>query len=472
MNGDVSRIDLGDLGLDRGGHLLWKRALRGLPVGGRLDVFGYHAELAVHLRGWCRSQGHAVEFLSRRDGIRTDRSLDARFGGDRAMERRRGGRRTGSVRLRRGRRAAVARWGLAARGARVEQGSPSFDFPIIEKEVVWADEAAALYSQAAAAQWDPATAIDWAAPITHPPEIEDTVVQVMTFLIENETAALIVPASFLAKIHSHFREVLQLLAIQAADEARHIEIFTRRALLLRKDLGLSTAGGQASLKTLLEEPDFALAFFLLSVLGRGSFLSLLWFLHENAPDPVTRQVARLAAQDEARHVAFGLAHLHRHLAADPSLRPRLAAAVERRHDALQDTRGVERGSLRRPRRPRRRIVGASGDRIRIRARGEAPARHGSGAPAAACEAGLRGGRSRGAVGAAHAELHSAATRAHAVRPRQRRPGDARQGQAGPRPPRPTGARRSQGTTRAATGRAACETARPVPASATGTGRSP
>jgi hypothetical protein len=72
------------------------------------------------------------------------------------------------------------------------------------------------------------------------------VVQVMTFLIENETAALIVPASFLARIHPHFREILQLLAIQAADEARHIEVFTRRALLLCKELGLSTAAGQES----------------------------------------------------------------------------------------------------------------------------------------------------------------------------------------------------------------------------------
>jgi hypothetical protein len=205
---------------------------------------------------------------------------------------------------------------------------------------VWADEAAALYAQAAAAQWDPAQAIDWSAPIAHPPEIEDAVVQVMTFLVENETAALIVPASFLAKIHPHFREVLQLLAIQAADEARHIECFTRRALLVRKDLGLSTAGGQESLKTLLEEPDFALAFFLLSVLGEGSFLSLLRFLHENAPDPVTREVSRLAAQDEARHVAFGLAHLRRHVGLDPGLRGRLAAAVERRHDALRNTDGL------------------------------------------------------------------------------------------------------------------------------------
>src|SRR5215208_4026694 len=135
----------------------------------------------------------------------------------------------------------------------------------------------------------------------------------MTYLIENETAALIIPSRFIAQLHPHFREVMQLLAVQAADEARHLEVFVRRGLLKRRELGLSTAGGQASLHTLLDEPDFALSSFLLSVLGEGSFMSLLAFLREHAPDPVTRAVARLAGQDEARHVAFGLAHLERHL---------------------------------------------------------------------------------------------------------------------------------------------------------------
>jgi hypothetical protein len=133
---------------------------------------------------------------------------------------------------------------------------------------------------------------------------------------------------------------MQLLAIQAADEARHIEVFTRRARLRRKELGLSTAGGQASLATLFEESDFAVASFLLAVLGEGSFLSLLWFLHEHAPDACTREVARLAAQDEARHVAFGLAHLARHLDEEPRLRDRLSAAIERRHAALAPTSGL------------------------------------------------------------------------------------------------------------------------------------
>lgn len=333
-------VDLGDLGLDRGAHLLLKRALRAVPVGARLDVFGTHAELPVHLRAWCRSQGHLIELFSDVPGpapvarITRGSAEEGRWKGadvagapDPTL--------SGAVVDR-----PPSRWGLAARGATVEAGTPAFDFPLADKDVVWADEAAALYAQAAAAQWDPATAIDWDAPIAHPTEIEEAVVQVMTFLIENETAALIVPAGFLAKIHPHFREVLQLLAIQAADEARHIECFTRRALLTREDMGLSTSGGQESLKTLLQEPDFALAFFLLSVLGEGSFLSLLWFLHENAPDPITGEVCRLAAQDEARHVAFGLAHLRRHIGIDPGLRSRLAAAVERRHDALRNTDGL------------------------------------------------------------------------------------------------------------------------------------
>jgi hypothetical protein len=83
-----------------------------------------------------------------------------------------------------------------------------------------------------------------------------------------------------------------------------------------------------------------LASFLLSVLGEGSFLNLLAFLDRHAPDPVTRRIVQLARQDEARHVAFGIAHLEHQSAVDPGLRLRLRAAVERRHDALANTAGL------------------------------------------------------------------------------------------------------------------------------------
>jgi hypothetical protein len=317
-------VDLQDLGLDEGGHLLIKRALQSAD---HVTVRGTAASLATDLPAWCRAQGHRIGVADR--GYAVARSPHDRW---------RHAERAGEVD--RASDYAPARWGLAARGALVEPGAPDVGLPLADKVDIWADEAARLYAQAAAAQWDPATAIPWTAPIDHPDEVEDAVVQVMTYLIENETAALLVPTRFLGRLHPHFREVMQLLAIQAADEARHIEVFTRRARLRRNTLGLSTAGGQASLASLFDEPDFAIASFLLSVLGEGSFLSLLWFLRDHAPDPCTREVARLAAQDEARHVAFGLAHLGRHVAEDPSLRGRLAAAVERRHGALANTAGL------------------------------------------------------------------------------------------------------------------------------------
>ena len=316
-------VDLGELGLDEGAHLLVKRAL---AASSEVTVRGTASTLAIDLPAWARALGHACvvsagAFVLSRG---PDRWRTAERAGDAAAPQA----------------VAPARWGLAARGALVERGGPQLELPLATRVEVWADEAARLYAQAAAAQWDPATAIPWDAPAEHPAEVEDAVVQVMTYLIENETAALLVPARFLGRLHPHFREIMQLLAIQTADEARHIEVFTRRAHLRRDALGLSTAGGQASLATLFDEPDFAIASFLLSVLGEGSFLSLLWFLREHAPDPCTREVARLAAQDEARHVAFGLAHLSRHVGEDPGLRDRLAAAIERRHTALAHTAGL------------------------------------------------------------------------------------------------------------------------------------
>jgi hypothetical protein len=312
-------VDLDDLGLDEGGHLL---IARGLAGGGAVRVRGAAPTLAVDLPAWCRARACAIA-----------RAGDAWLVEPSAADRWRSAEQAApspqSI-------TAGAGAGGARRAGRDRRAGARL--PLADRTRCGPTGGAAV--RPGAAQWDPATAIPWDAPIDHPAEVEDAVVQVMTYLIENETAALLVPTRFLGKLHPHFREVMQLLAIQIADEARHVEVFTRRATLRRAALGLSTAGGQASLATLFAEPDFAIASFLLSVLGEGSFLALLWFLRDHAPDACTRAVATLAAQDEARHVAFGLAHLGRHAARDPSLRERLAAAIERRHAALAHTSGL------------------------------------------------------------------------------------------------------------------------------------
>jgi hypothetical protein len=333
------RVDLGTLGFAEGGYLLVKRALRQAAPGEAVSITGTAEALEVDLRAWCRAEGHGFDWQS---APAPDRAhADVVRGGAEAARWRNASRAAGDASS--GDTVAdypPRSWGLAPRGATIEAGTPEFDFHLVDKVEVWADAAADIYQQAVAAQWDPETAVPWNTPFVLDDDLEDAVVQVMTYLIENETAALIVPSRFIAQLHPHFREVMQVLAIQAADEARHIEVFTRRARLRRDRLGLSTIGGQTSLKTLIDEPQFAIASFLLSVLGEGTFLSLLWFIERYAPDPVTAAVARLAARDEARHVAFGLAHLGQHLQAEPELRPRLADAVRRRHDALRHTAGL------------------------------------------------------------------------------------------------------------------------------------
>jgi hypothetical protein len=321
-------VDLAALGLDRGGHLLVERALAALAPGERLRITGRDPHLTVHVAAWARTAGHGI----------ADRTVIVK--GDVAERRLVGAVRAGSADTVADH--ATPHWGLASRGALVEAGGPPLNVDIVDRAEVWSELAPRLYAQAAARQWDPATAIEWDAPEPSalPDDVEIAVVQVMTYLIENEQAALMVPARFIGRIHPHYREVQQFLAIQIADEARHVEVFSRRAVLTGRPLGVSGNGGRASLQTLFDEPEWPTASFLLSVLGEGSFLSLLAFLERWAPDPVTRQIARLTRDDEARHVAFALGHLGEHLAADPTYRVRLSAAIERRYHALAQTSGL------------------------------------------------------------------------------------------------------------------------------------
>ncbi|HEV2311269.1 MAG TPA: ferritin-like domain-containing protein, partial [Acidimicrobiia bacterium] len=236
---EPTTIDLEDLGLDRGAGVLLERALAPLAPGERLTVKGRDPDLTIQLGAWCRRRGDRLD-ADGRTVVRGDVTRARWHDATRAPG-------TPDLASR-----ADATWGLAARGALVESGGPAPRFDLDGRDVVWADVVPRLYAQALANQWDPATAIDWDAGDPLPADLEAAVVQVMTYLVENETAALVVPARFLGRIHPYFQEVVQLLAVQVADEARHVEVFTRRARLRGVPLGVSGAGGRASLQTLLD----------------------------------------------------------------------------------------------------------------------------------------------------------------------------------------------------------------------------
>jgi hypothetical protein len=319
-----ARVDLEDLAMHEGAPVLLRRALAEVAEGESLEVRGSSPGLADDLAVWCRKEGHSYErgALACSHRIQHGASIPTLATSATVSQ------------------VAEPGWGLAPRGALIEIGGPEFSFTLRTKREVWAQELDSIYRQAANSQWSARRDIPWDNLPKLPLEIEAAVCQLMTFLTENEFAALYVPARFISRVHPHYREVVETLAMQVVDEARHAEAFTRRAEAGGMGLGTTAATGQLSLQTLLEEADFTTAIFLLCVMGEGTFLTLLKFLEENAPDPVTALLAQFAHRDEARHVAFGIAHLRYVLHREPNRRGSLGAAVERRSRMLATVSGL------------------------------------------------------------------------------------------------------------------------------------
>src|SRR5215471_18850149 len=210
-----TKVDLEDLALHEGAPVLLRRALAKLAAGEMLEVRGDSSELVEQLAAWCRKEGH--RYLGEGKGPNTHR-IERGAGLAPLMA---SGSHVAEV--------ADPQWGLAPRGARIEAGGPEFTFTLCRKREIWAQELASIYKQAVGNQWSAARDIPWENLPKLPGDLEAAVCQIMTFLTENEFAALYVPARFIARIHPHYREVVEVLAVQIVDEARHAEAFTRRA---------------------------------------------------------------------------------------------------------------------------------------------------------------------------------------------------------------------------------------------------
>ena len=323
-------LDAGELPLGVGLLALIRPALAALAPGGILVLDSRSRALRQDLPSWCRAERHEYLGFAESDGG-GDRHRIARGAHGAAPPE------TGAI----PEMPTIAdpATGFAPRGASVERGGPEYPFTILERDRAASPDVAELYAQAAAAQWSADRDIPWGKARPLPPAVERALGQVFTFLAENELAALYVPARFLPRIHPHFAEAAMFLGTQLSDEARHIEVFLRRARL-HGALGISSPATSRSLLSLLETQDFTEAAFLLTVLGEGTFLDLLRFLERHAPDECTSELLRRARADESRHVHFGLAHVRRAMEGDPQLCGRLERAVARRAATLHGIDGV------------------------------------------------------------------------------------------------------------------------------------
>lgn len=331
----------GDLDCGNGLLTLIRSALERIEVGQVLEVLSTEPTVWHDLPAWCRVNAHPL-LGAVPDGERTRYYLQ------------KGAVSRGEARpdwgmqlpLRNGKELDTADWfvgrvgevpahaatadGFAPRGSVLEPGAPDYDFFINDRDEVWAENVAELYEQATAGQWDASRDIPWDRLEPLPEPMERAVCQIMTFLTENEFSALYVPGKFVSRINPRYQEVVMFLCTHMMDEARHIEVFTKRALANGGGLQYSAASSQLSLKSLFDQQDFSSASFLLSVLGEGTFVDLLRFIQDHAPDPVTAEIVWRARVDETRHVHFGLSHARHYLQADSSHVHKLTAAVRAR----------------------------------------------------------------------------------------------------------------------------------------------
>jgi TusA-related sulfurtransferase len=345
----VLAVDCGELALGGGLLSLLRPALNELAQGGMLAALSRAASVREDLPSWCRAERHEyLGFETIAAGIdrhlisRGKFSVPAQSNQDVGRLESTDGELTAADVLIVSPPPATAdpSDGFAPRGARVEPGGPAYPFTLNERDHVAPPEVAKLYDQAVSSQWDATRDIPWDKVEQLPFPLAKALAQIMTFLAENELSALYVPARFIPKIHPAYAEVAMFLATQLADEARHIDVFLKRARLCGVGLGTSSVTTSRSLLSLLQTEDFTEASFLLSVLGEGTFLDLLSFIERYAPDEATRELVRRAKNDESRHVHFGLAHVRFGLANDAGLYGRLENAVRRRAAALHGVGGV------------------------------------------------------------------------------------------------------------------------------------
>src|SRR5262245_17815477 len=345
-------VDARDLSAADGLLILVTRALDKLKPGDTLEILSDNASTQHDLPAWSRLNAHRWLGTLTQNGrwrhriekgsvlrVLTDKELDwcnrAPIKGGRFDTRHWLLGRAGEIQ-----RTAEPSDGFAPRGASVETGSPEFEFDVLERNHAWSHGAAEFYGQATAGHWDASRAIPWRSLQSLDEDLERAICQLMTFLAENEFSALYVPAKWIARIHPHFAETVLFLATQVRDEARHIEVFVKRALANGGGLQFSSASTQASLRTLLEQEDFVQASFLLSVLGEGTFLDLLRYIEAHAPDPTTREISRRTRIDGTRHVHFALDHVRSVLKAEPSVKVSLHRAINNRAAVLSSVKGL------------------------------------------------------------------------------------------------------------------------------------
>ena len=193
------------------------------------------------------------------------------------------------------------------RGAVPVIGVEAMGYTIYEKQELWADNAAQLYEEAIQRRWRPATDIDWDSIQPLPDDLERAICQICTHLSEKAQMEADVLAGWEPELSYGYHEVKLYLSTVIFEGARHAELFRKRALSNGGGLGLQSTGW--GFRSIVDARNFTEMVLIQMVVQDSFTLGQYQFGEAYAPSAAEKLIFRLAMQDKARHIAYGIAHL-------------------------------------------------------------------------------------------------------------------------------------------------------------------
>ncbi|MDO8616357.1 MAG: ferritin-like domain-containing protein [Dehalococcoidia bacterium] len=172
---------------------------------------------------------------------------------------------------------------------------------------VYSENTRLLYEEAVQRQWSSATDIPWEGIQPLPDDIERAMCQLCTFLTEVEFIAGDTPGQWLPKINSEHHEVKLFLLSQIMDEARHLDVFRKRAFA--NGGGLLSSLPQDGLRVIIDAKDFTEMSAIMHVAAEGFVQSMFRMGEYIGQNDAEKRIFRMCGQDESRHLGFGVMHL-------------------------------------------------------------------------------------------------------------------------------------------------------------------
>ncbi len=221
---------------------------------------------------------------------------------------------------------------LKPRGAFPRPEAPRMPASYSNRSDVYSENTRLLYEEGVQRQWSSATDIPWETLQPLPDDMERAMCQLCTMLTEVEFIAGDTPGQWLPQINSEHHEVKLFLLTQIMDEARHLDVFRKRALANGGGLLSATPGD--ILRVIIEAKDFTEMSAMMHVFAEGFVQSMFRMGEYIGQNEAEKRMFRLCGQDESRHLAFGVMHLKHVMETEPWRREEIHHYLDKAEEAL------------------------------------------------------------------------------------------------------------------------------------------